>query len=425
MGNPVEINDKVLDESQKLDEKFYRYGTIGFIAFCFVLLLTLTCFIWRFPFFEFDYPIDSERWGQLGDFFGGIIGTIITFLSVIFLYKAFKEQRLANVEAHEVNAEIIKKSEQSSNLNKLQHFDANYCTLLNLYKDAIAGYKSSSKLIPVGKASMSNLISSYIASTTFSNNEVYKKRTKKALNIFNDFFAKNMTVVNAHMRILYQIFNMLTISNIDENDKILYAKLLRSQMTDEELILIRYNCMTIRGNKMQLLVFQYNILKHLPLLGLLEFKKYCKGLSRPQINCINDEFIIWRKEICHQFRIQSDIDKIVEKKYGERYNLRITIRADNKCYTFTMTRKQMTTGPKDMLVKAFDNYYQDDLLFENLLVDFHSELFYLSGFKKYNRNTRFIHFHKNIGTDVIFNIQISQDNPLILSYYQIEHPTHE
>ena len=266
MGNPVEINDKVLDESQKLDEKFYRYGTIGFIAFCFVLLLTLTCFIWRFPFFEFDYPIDSERWGQLGDFFGGIIGTIITFLSVIFLYKAFKEQRLANVEAHEVNAEIIKQSEQSSNLNKLQHFDANYCTLLNLYKDAIAGYKSSSKLIPVGKASMSNLISSYIASTTFSNNEVYKKRTKKALNIFNDFFAKNMTVVNAHMRILYQIFNMLTISNIDENDKILYAKLLRSQMTDEELILIRYNCMTIRGNKMQLLVFQYNILKHLPLL---------------------------------------------------------------------------------------------------------------------------------------------------------------
>lgn len=425
MGNPVEINDKVTGESLKLDKIFYRYGKVWLIVFCFVFLITLICFIWKFPLFEFDYPIDSERWGQLGDFFGGIIGTIITFLSVIFLYKAFKEQRLANVEAHEVNAEIIKQSEQAVNLNRLQRFDANYCTLLDLYKDAIAGYKSSSELTPVGKASMSNLVSSFIASTPFDNNEAYKKRTKKSLNLFNDFLAKNMTVVNAHMRILYQIFNLLTISNIDENDKILYAKLLRSQMTDEELILIRYNCMTIRGNKMQLLVFQYNILKHLPLLGLFEFKKYCKGLSRPQINCINDEFIIWRKEICRKFRVQSDIDKIIEKSYGERYNLRIEIRSDNKYYSFKLIKKQITTGPKDMLVKAFDNYYQNNLLFENLLVDFHFELFYFSGFKQYNRNIKLEHSHISEGTDVIFNIQISQDNPLILSYYQIEHPTHE
>lgn len=64
----------------------------------------------------------------------------------------------------------------------------------------------------------------------------------------------------------------------------------------------------------------------------------------------------------------------------------------------------MTTGPKDMLVKAFDNYYQNNLLFENLLVDFHSELFYFSGFKQYNRNVRLVHSHINEGTDVIFNI---------------------
>lgn len=45
---------------------------------------------------------------------------------------------------------------------------------------------------------------------------------------------------------------------------------------------------------------------------------------------------IWRKDFAgawirkdsYQFRIQSDIDKIVEKRYGERYNLRIEIRPD-------------------------------------------------------------------------------------------------
>jgi hypothetical protein len=56
-----------------------------------------------------------------------------------------------------------------------------------------------------------------------------------------------MTIVNAHMRILYQLFTLLETDDIEDNYKIRYTKLLRSQMTDKELILIRYNCMTGRG----------------------------------------------------------------------------------------------------------------------------------------------------------------------------------
>lgn len=432
MATPVEIiNDKITTESRNLDKKFLKFGIFALIIFLVILFIIFVCYKWKYPFFEFDYPIDSERWGQFGDFFGGVIGTIITFGSIVFVYMAFKEQRLANIEAHEANTAMIKLSQQTNEQNEnqiysilSQQFDSNFNTLLDLYKDSVSGYKSSSSNIPFGKASMSNLVASFVASTKFDNEEGYTKRSAKALNKFNDFFAKNMTIVNAHMRILYQIFNLLDANNIDEIDKVLYVKLLRSQLTDEELVLIRYNCMTKRGQKMQLPVFHYNILKHLPMLGLFEFKKYKKGLSNTQINLLNDELISWRKEITHLFTRQSASEKTNSKKYGNRYIVVFFISSDNKNYIFAMTKKAKVNGPTDAMVKVFDNYYDDNNVMENLLVDFHTELFRHSHFRIYNRNStyRLVHNQTVDGDKVIFKIRIHQETPLIVSFSQIANP---
>ena len=424
--NLVEITENTLTiESQKLKENYSKHIKLGLIIFILIIFVVLIFFLHQFPYFELDYPIASERWGQFGDFIGGVIGTIITLISIILLYNAFIEQRLANIEIHESNEEIKKQSLQTTKFNQQQLFDSNFNTLLELYRNIISNYKSPSESISNGKASMSNLVSSFILSTPVENNEGYTKRTKKALNKFNDFFAKNMTIVNAHMRILYQMFNLLETDDIEKNYKTRYTKLLRSQMTDEELILIRYNCMTERGRKMQLPIFHYNILKHIPLLGLFEFKKYSRGLSNSQINSLNDEFIIWKKEICELFRRQSTSTKKLTRDYQERYSIEFIVSENNKHYTFILTKKPKTTGPKEMMVKIFDKY--DDSLLENLLVDFHTEVFLHSHFKKYNRHASYKLSHSLVidNLDRIFKIQIRQDNPLIISYYQIEHPIHE
>ena len=224
------------------------------------------------------------------------------------------------------------------------------------------------------------------------------------------------------MRILYQLFNLLETDDIEDCYKIRYTKLLRSQLTDEELILIRYNCMTERGTKMQLPVFQYNILKHIPFLGLFEFKKYRKGLSNSQINSLNDELILWRKEICELFRRQSVGEKNQSRDYQERYNIKFTVSENNTQYTFTMTKKPRTTGPKETMVKIFDIF--EDSSLDNLLTDFHTEIFRHSHFRNYNEHTSYKLSHSQLLDELntIFKIQIRQDNPLIISYYQIEHP---
>ena len=94
MATPIEIiDDKITTESRNLHKKYLKFGLYVLIILIVITTILFICFKWNYPFFEFDYPIDSERWGQFGDFFGGVIGTIITFGSIFFVYLAFKEQR--------------------------------------------------------------------------------------------------------------------------------------------------------------------------------------------------------------------------------------------------------------------------------------------------------------------------------------------
>ena len=61
---------------------------------------------------------------------------------------------------------------------------------------------------------------------------------------------------------------------------------------------------------------------------------------------------------------------------------------------------------------------------ENLLIDFHTELFRHSHFRIYNRNStyRLVHNQTVDGDKVIFKIRIHQETPLIVSFSQIANP---
>ena len=423
MGNTIKLIEKTISEEKKnIEGSSGTFVSISVLLAIFVILFTLVCFLWHIPFLKFDSPIDSEKWGQFGDFIGGIVGTFITIVTIIFLYLTFKDQHLSYIEAREVNRELLKRSQEEVAHKNVQLFDGNFNVVLELYHKSIANYKSPSESIPKGKASMSNLVSSFINSTEFTNNESYLKRSDKALNKFEEFLSKNMTEVNAHMKLLYRLLSLIDESQIDEDTKHRYAKLLRSQLTDEELILIRYNCMSQRGIKMRRLVFNYNILKHLPMMGLFEFKKYRKGLSSLQIHRLNDELIMVRKEICNLFR--SPYIDTFQKEYGNRYKINVAVSDKRNKYEFTLIKLPKVTGPKNIMEKVLDNYYDDNELLRSLLVDFHSELFRCSCFRLYNRDNTYklapnISMQNNITE---FKIVISQSMPLILSYSQIEHP---
>lgn len=431
MESITEIKDKVDAEGKKLDDNFKKQVLWSSVAFVLLLLGLCFCFCWNYPKFidDDDWWLDAERFGQYGDFFGGVFGSIITFASFFFLYKAFKEQHLANLEAQEVNKRLLKQNEVLNQQDKehlysehLQRFDNRFSTLLALYQKSLSDYVAQGS--ETGKYYLMDKISEYISSTSFENNDTYIKRCHSAYLKFCGFINKNRELVNVHMRILYQIFLLLDTDEIKDEDKQSYIKIIRAQLTDKELILIRYNCMNGKGRKMQKPVFQYNICKHLPLLDLFEFKKYRKNLTTQQTNALNDELILWRKGINTLFLQDSfDAEKSFSKEYGKRYLLNIKIDANNKEYEFVLEKQKPTAGRNyTPIIPVLDKFNDYDL--EYLLFEFHTELFRMSHFRTYNRERDFIikHSRQQIGDKTKFIIKVSNSQKIIVNYLQISDP---
>lgn len=297
---------------------------------------------------------------------------------------------MANVETQETNKKIIqqnellkKQGEQHLYWERLSQFDTQFNTLLSLYEDSLNDYQNDEK--QCGRKALNQKVSSYIASTTFDNSDGYTKRVQAASNKFNGFIIKHRTLINAHMRLFYQLLILLDSPYLEDSYKVTYLKILRSQLTDEELILIRYNCLTKRGQKMQMPVFRYNILKHLPLLDLFEFKKYRQCLTHQQANLLSDELIFWKKNICFLFRKNAYEEEFLnfEKRFAKRYSVSIKVSADKKNYDFLLKKAPRLAGRNyEPMNPVLDKFSDEDL--ENLLVDFHTEIFRHTHFRMFS-----------------------------------------
>lgn len=419
-------NNPIKEEEKRIESEFRRLTKYGLPLLFLFLVITTACYLWKIPLWKWNASIEAERWGQFGDFIGGVLGTVISIISIIFLYKAFKEQRLANVEAHEANEELVKKEELHQYRESIKQFDERFNFLLSSYYKSVLDYNLHGK--DSGKTGIAEKIRLFINSQDFTSKEAYSKRTNTATTLFQEFVSENRTMVNTHMRLFYQLLFLLdTFSeSMKKGDVAVYAKTLRSQLIDEELILIRYNCMSRNGKKMQEFVFKYNILKHLPILNLLEFKRYKNALDEQNINLLNDELIFWRKKICSLFTSENNEST---EEYGNDFKLIIKTSVDKKIYTFEFIKYTNDgRGRKYVpLIKAF-NSLSDEML-EMFLFDFHTEIFKFSHFRTYNRENsrensfKMNHNQKQENDNTIFTISIQSKQAIIVSYSQVAYPT--
>lgn len=208
----------------------------------------------------FSMLIDNETIGQYGDFIGGVLGTI---LSVVLLYLTLNLQR----KDSSMNAKIYEKQELN---NEFYH-------LLSLYQEILKGFILHGDEIDLqGK----ELIAACYQDMYDGFDENDKAQRKMASKSFMQFYAQNRHFTPVYFRTLYRICETVTERNENIDFKnVDYIKILRSQLTDAELLLLRYNAQTIVGKKFRRFINQMNLLKHLPPLDLLEYKKWRKILT--------------------------------------------------------------------------------------------------------------------------------------------------
>lgn len=306
----------------------------------------LLIFVWfciRGYFYEqFIIPtgvISLEKSSQFGDFIGGCCGALFALVGVLLLFETLKLQRTEIAESRYVF--------------KLQQFDNLFFNLLTLYN---------------------SIISSMQGKKFFDDKqiEVYQQFNtnggrKAAKNAYLNFYAENEPNIAHYFRVLYQIFNQISQSDLKEKDKVKYAKIARAQLSKNEVFFLYYNANTTYGYQFRKYINEFNITKHLSILDKLEFKKYSSQLTEIENHLLHVAFFEIRKGIRECIKQNKEWYKTFLQ--GAIAIKCVKITSSNIRFIVIRTLKEIPNGVQQGL--GFNEFTPEQLssLFNDFLVD--------------------------------------------------------
>jgi hypothetical protein len=259
-------------EMKKNSSKFTERTSIGLIWLGIILILLGTVlFIWNDTIFVTYSTIQADKVGQFGDFVGGIIGSIWALAGVILFYVALTEQRKEFKLTREVfldQSEIYKK--QSETL-ELQQFESTYFNMLQLHHQIVGSidYDDYNDITKKTKTvtsrdcfkgfydQLNKSLQSKVEQTT---------DTVKAVNeSYSKVYASYQSDLGPYFRNLYNILKFIKRKQPgDKNDRF-YSNLLRAQLSNFELKLLFYHCLSELGtNEFKGYVEKYQFFKEMP-----------------------------------------------------------------------------------------------------------------------------------------------------------------
>lgn len=377
--------------------------------------------------FDNEYPIDNGLFGTYGDFIGGVVGTIVAFYSAFLLVKTLQSQENVNQSVIETNNQISIASGKELYNTLLEVFNNKFERFMTCYQKAIDNYviEKNNELL-TGRKAFEKIASEFICND-FTNNNDYLRRTQSAISEYMDFYSNNRLYLAVHFRMLYLLTSLVSTSGLEMNDKVLYAKLIRGQLSESEMTMLRYNCHSDYGVKMQKYCNEFNLIKHLPVMQLLEFKMHYNIVKsaidenvKELVVGLDTMFITLRKYA--KMVLDKDSQRNITYNGGKRYSIVMSVTEDRKKFTLELKKdsgaERRGSGRLSSAEKALDCYDSSQL--EQLFRDYLSDLFYASNFYLYNgkENVSKGNFSEN-GDIITYTFVIEHEKQLALSSKQM------
>ena len=206
-------------------------------------------------YFGGDVSVDHGRWGQFGDYIGGLLNPLFGLLSFAALLVALV---LQSKELHASTKELKASAEaleaQHEVLTK-QSFENTYFQMLRKVGEIVSemeygnltGRKALESLYEICKR---NIVK-------------YGSSTEKVRATYDTFYLGQGTAIGHYFRTLYHVFTLIDHAPNKEDEKVVYANIARAQLSDFELALLFYNCTTGEGAEgFKPLIEKYGLLKH-------------------------------------------------------------------------------------------------------------------------------------------------------------------
>lgn len=295
---------------------------VAFIALFFSAFFFIVCGDWHF-----STTMSEEKVGQFGDFVGGFIGTILAFAASLLYLLALREQRKdvrinqrslqKQTEEFQNQVSELQQSrrayEKQLEMMQMQQFDSNFYSYFNIYleiKTNIIAKNSDGK-------SILNVFLAQI-SRNLSISQLMRKTEYEAYDAASQEYCKavmaNNFILAHYFRTFYRLMTLALSAPIDnEASKMKYVKIIRSQLTEEELLILYYNSHSRYAGQSKQLFYEYNILKHLSPLHKFEIRNRFENYGASKLMKIerfydfcSPKIKVFINEVCDNIDEQSE-----------------------------------------------------------------------------------------------------------------------
>lgn len=218
--------------------------------------------------YDWDLPFDEGLFGNYGDFIGGLLSVV----SIYLLVETLKDQRATSNEQRlftEKQQALIEKQQKNANE---QQINTLFFHLLKHLQREVADLNLTTENGQYTNKDFFEELRRELQ-RDFTPTIRYKENILTAGRHYLELYAKNPRL-GSYFRLLYRLCEIIHQSELSGVEKVKYIKILRAQLTYSELLLLRYNAQNQHGKKFTKYINEYNLLKHLPVFELLEFKDW-------------------------------------------------------------------------------------------------------------------------------------------------------
>ncbi len=235
-----------------------------------LLGITITgYFIWFFAIQNQPLSTDSLVWGTFGDFVGGLLNPLIAYFAFYWLTVSVIVQKQELAETKQALIDSSKAQEEQVKQYNIQRFENTFFNMLSLQNEILNTVVFNSKSIsplnnPMDESSSSRTAFSSILRWIDSENE-NEDGQFGTLDNYNLFQVQANQVVGHYYRNLYQIIKFIGDSSLCDDDKEKYARILRAQLSSDEIAVLFFNCLSpkVDSGQFKSFVITYKMLEHL------------------------------------------------------------------------------------------------------------------------------------------------------------------
>ncbi|WP_415764916.1 putative phage abortive infection protein [Pseudomonas sp. ZB1P45] len=287
-----------------------RFGPV-FLAVSLFLIFFVAFVLWLkisinvdFPFLKFTNVKQLEYMGQIGDFFGGVLNPLLSFMALIAVLFTIKMQSKELKEAKEETRIANRIQDKQTAVFERQNFESVLFRLLDVHSRLAERIRTPNKL---GDGDRFKSLVDNVLDLVNENDSVLKLQHSNFDNIDSWFERKaqqerlnaeglgklieavRLVINQEHKILLSQYFrNMYQILKLIDNFKLevyeegsekgkkskrqlrmeyfqrrQYCNILRAQISDDELKVLYFNCLMHTGYGLKYYVEKYSLLKHM------------------------------------------------------------------------------------------------------------------------------------------------------------------